>query len=863
MANKVVVSFEGLPDPLLDTIKTILVALEGLDGQNPGIDNIAAASISAAADMSAFQDAISATGIEIAALASTVPAVEAALAGIGAVGTDAFTPAADAATAAAIALAEAGASAAGAFTPATDAIGTVESALGNVAVAGEGVLAPAVASIATAQSAVVPLTEELDRLATSLQTVVDSDPAVLAPVIEAAPEATGALGELHAELQTLAETLSQAQAEAEAFAEEAARVDEAAQDAVKTLASEAPDEFREALNGLNAEAEESRGLFERLSEATGMSMQSMLGWATAAAAAVGAAKLAKSAMGALINLGTDSVSEWRKQQDEVRKLNAVLEATGNVTGFTSDQLINHAAQLELVTTVGGDAIIGVQRLVATFKNIRGDEFLRATTLSLDMADAMGGDAQAAALHLAKALQDPLHGMGALSRAGVMFSASQKEVIQSMIDTGDIAGAQRVILDQLDGQFGGTAATAAGTFAGTMANLGHRLGGVKEKIGILIEQGLALLGPHLSDAVTFIENVTDSLVASAEEFSGYGVVVAGVISSVKTAVLDGLVYAFVVLEDRLINAGKYSDLFAKQNALALVEIGNEFSYIFTERIPAYLNWFGDNFMNMLTDWANMNKSVAENMYENWKNLFAALMSWVSGDGFNFEWTGLLKGFERTVEALPEIAARKKSELEKALSLEVSGLEGDLSTGFEARLEQRRKQLESLFTPVTGELDLTNTAQKVDPADFQKKKKEEKEKEEREKKEGREPKAATAAEPEQEKGIDSRVEGAEALYQRIADAAASTGPEAQWHSENINELQNIVKAVEKLNPIGEKTFSLVPMQEALMPDVEHAQAAGQAAAEVTLPTLDDVSKKLDTFIALAQSVARALPLRGTLT
>ena len=45
----------------------------------------------------------------------------------------------------------------------------------------------------------------------------------------------------------------------------------------------------------------------------------------------------------------------------------------------------------------------------------------------------------------KALNDPLKGLTALSRIGVQFTAQQQEQIKAMVEVGDVAGAQKIIL----------------------------------------------------------------------------------------------------------------------------------------------------------------------------------------------------------------------------------------------------------------------------------------------------------------------------------------------------------------------------------------------------------------------------------
>lgn len=99
-------------------------------------------------------------------------------------------------------------------------------------------------------------------------------------------------------------------------------------------------------------------------------------------------------------------------------------------------------------------------MLLTFTNIGKDVFPNATAMTLDMATAMnGGLAPSAeqlsnqAIQLGKALNDPIMGMGALRKVGVAFTEAQKEQITTLQQSGDIMGAQKIILAELATEFG--------------------------------------------------------------------------------------------------------------------------------------------------------------------------------------------------------------------------------------------------------------------------------------------------------------------------------------------------------------------------------------------------------------------------
>jgi hypothetical protein len=80
---------------------------------------------------------------------------------------------------------------------------------------------------------------------------------------------------------------------------------------------------------------------------------------------------------------------------------------------------------------------------------------------------MGKDMQSSAILVGKALNDPIKGMSALSKAGIQFTAEQKETIKTMVASGKTMDAQKMILKELETQFGGSAEAAGKTFSGQM------------------------------------------------------------------------------------------------------------------------------------------------------------------------------------------------------------------------------------------------------------------------------------------------------------------------------------------------------------------------------------------------------------
>jgi phage-related minor tail protein len=163
----------------------------------------------------------------------------------------------------------------------------------------------------------------------------------------------------------------------------------------------------------------------------------------------------------ILAAGAAAIQGAQQQAQAMAQVNAALASMGDGVGRTADQLSKAADQMELNSLFDADVILSkVTANLLTFGNVAGKQFDRAQQAAIDMATRMGTDPQVAAIMLGKALNDPIKGITALSRVGVQLDADQQNMIRSMVAAGDTAGAQGVILSELERQYGGAGKAAA-------------------------------------------------------------------------------------------------------------------------------------------------------------------------------------------------------------------------------------------------------------------------------------------------------------------------------------------------------------------------------------------------------------------
>ncbi|MGV3579994.1 hypothetical protein [Brevundimonas sp.] len=143
------------------------------------------------------------------------------------------------------------------------------------------------------------------------------------------------------------------------------------------------------------------------------------------------------------------------------QVEAALESMGGASGKTAEELSKSAEALRNLTGIDDDDILRrVTANMLTFGNIAGSTFDRAQLAVLNLSARMEGDLQGATMMVGKALNDPVKGLAALGRAGIQFTEQQKAQIKAMAAANDMAGAQAIMLGELERQFGGAAKAAA-------------------------------------------------------------------------------------------------------------------------------------------------------------------------------------------------------------------------------------------------------------------------------------------------------------------------------------------------------------------------------------------------------------------
>lgn len=230
----------------------------------------------------------------------------------------------------------------------------------------------------------------------------------------------------------------------------------------------------------------------------------------------------------MIGMAAAAIQGAKSQAAAMAQVDAAILSMGNQAKLSGGELAKFADQLELKSLFDADEILKKSTAnLLTFGNVAGDNFKLAQQAAVDLATRMGGDLQGATLMVGKALNDPVKGLTALSRAGIQFTAQQKDQIKAMQAAGDVAGAQAIMLAELNRQFGGAAAAAAK--ADPMREVMVKLGQAGDAIG---EKLLPII-PVLADALV---SVLDAFLTLSPETQKWVLIVASATAALGPLVL---------------------------------------------------------------------------------------------------------------------------------------------------------------------------------------------------------------------------------------------------------------------------------------------------------------------------------------
>lgn len=194
-----------------------------------------------------------------------------------------------------------------------------------------------------------------------------------------------------------------------------------------------------------------------------------------------------------------------------RKLEAVLKATGNASGYTADQLDRLAASLARGSSFDDEQFKEATTTILRFGNIAGENLERVLRLSADYAAITGGTLASSAQALARALNDPASGLKRLERNFGDLRPEVEDTIKQLDRAGDRSGAIAMALGELEKKIGGADQGINSGLTGAFVQLKKAIGDLAETVGS--SGPMNLLATFINGIAAAIRGLNEALSAS--------------------------------------------------------------------------------------------------------------------------------------------------------------------------------------------------------------------------------------------------------------------------------------------------------------------------------------------------------------
>lgn len=179
---------------------------------------------------------------------------------------------------------------------------------------------------------------------------------------------------------------------------------------------------------------------------------------------------------------------------------------------TTDDLIAEATRLQKTSIFGDEEILQkVTNNLLTFWSIGEEIFSKTQQTALDLATTLEWDLQSSAIMLWKALEDPATWLSALTRVGIKFTQQQQDQIKALQKSGDLLGAQNLVLESIEWLYG-WAAQAAADALWPSAQLSKEIGDLVEELWWAFRPAIDAVASSIRP---FVESITNRVINNKE------------------------------------------------------------------------------------------------------------------------------------------------------------------------------------------------------------------------------------------------------------------------------------------------------------------------------------------------------------
>ena len=389
----------------------------------------------------------------------------------------------------------------------------------------------------------------------------------------------------------------------------------------------------------------------------------------------------KSAMALLAGLDKINAA-YDESAGAVKGLETALRLNGASVEVESERLQKFASSMQSMIGADDDATLAMMKQ-AQMMGVATEDLDDMAKAAIGLGEAMGTSAESGMEMMRKAQEGNFIGLQkALPQLRDM--ATNEEKLAAV-----------------------TALAAKGLEA--KADASHRVAGMGERannaLGDLMESVGALLAPVrilISAGLTKLYESLSTLLIPAVEYAEEVLTNIGpVMEWVQQKVVDGvnmMVAAFTFFEVILTNLDSVWAIVVAQSELWILQLVGVIEHALTVAIPAYAEWFGQNFGNLIRDGLDLAYRFVVDRITKIKDAFVALWEYVASWGETdilgqlgeIGGRSFLDGFESSLTDLPDIAGRTISDREKELSEKIGQVGANLGDEFSRKMAERMLQ-----------------------------------------------------------------------------------------------------------------------------------------------------------------------------
>lgn len=376
-------------------------------------------------------------------------------------------------------------------------------------------------------------------------------------------------------------------------------------------------------------------------------------------------------VGAVFTYGIKAASD---AEAGYKKLGAVLKELGADNSFL-DTLKASASQIQQNTKHSDDYILSLYTM-GLGMGVAKESIVGTTNAALQLAAATGKDAKMAMETLAKASAGDHNALVALIPAmkDVTDAAKKQEIVNAALARG-----QAILSGESD------------SYSGQLARLWGSITDVAKAIGLSLLPYVTQFSGWLAESLPTINRWVGTIIGGFAKVLAFTAPVLNMVVDGWRKILDWGLYAVAGVVTAWEGGKDTLNLVGVKISLGFVKAFENIKYFFADVLPAYLAWFIENWRDVFSTAASFLENVFTNMAYNAGEFFKALWAWINGEGFAPEWRGLTEGFENTMKALPTIAEREMSGLERSLTEQADSLGKKFASRFDETLFNFRSAL----------------------------------------------------------------------------------------------------------------------------------------------------------------------------